>query len=248
MRPPGGEDLKNQYVGDIGDYTKLGLMRAIQETGLSIGINWYLTPNDNRPDGRHIQYLSAECDTPDIVLYNTLKHIVGSDLRLVAELEQSNLLSNTVYFNDLLDFSNYPDKKQFRDAWHKKALSALGHQQIVFLDPDNGLEVKSAKPYSMNGNKYATYQEVADYFIGGASVIVYNHRDRTSEAQYIERLTRFRQIEGTSSAYIFCLRASRFSVRDYLFITQAAHIGRLKESIGKMLCTGWEKYLAYREI
>ncbi len=240
--------MKDQYVGDIGDYTKLGLLRAVQEMGLSIGVNWYLTPNDNKTDGRHTKYLDSACDTPDITLHNVLKRIVGSDLRSVAELEESTILNNAVYFNELLDFSNRPDKRQFRDAWHKQALSDLRHQEIVFLDPDNGLEVKSSKPYSSNGNKYTTYQEIVDYFENGASVIVYNHRDHSPESQYIERLTRFRNIEGTSLADVFCLKASRFSVRDYLFITQSKHTRQLKEAIDKMLCTGWKKYLTYRNI
>jgi hypothetical protein len=124
--------LKDQYVGDIGDYTKLGLLREVQKAGLSIGVNWYLTPNDSRPDGRHTKYLNSACDTPDITLHNVLKHIVDSDLRSVAELEQSGLLNDATYFNELLDFSNCPDKKQFRDAWHKQALSDLRYQEIVF--------------------------------------------------------------------------------------------------------------------
>ena len=240
--------MKDQYVGDIGDYTKLGLLRAVQETGLSIGVNWYLTSNDKKPDGRHTEYLYSACDTPDITLHNALKHIVDSDLRSVTELEQSVMLNNAVYFNELLDFSNRHDKRQFRDAWHKQALSDLRHQEIVFLDPDNGLEVKSSKPYSSNGNKYTTYQEIVDYFENGASVIVYNHKDRSPQSIYIKRLTRFRNIEGTSLADVFCLKASRFSVRDYLFITQSKHTRQLKETIDKMLCTGWRKYLTYRDI
>lgn len=40
--------MKNQYVGDIGDYGKYGLMRFLRDAGVSIGINWYLTPDDGR--------------------------------------------------------------------------------------------------------------------------------------------------------------------------------------------------------
>ena len=41
-----------------------------------------------------------------------------------------------------------------RDKWHLKALKKLSKQDVIFLDPDNGLEVKSTNPYSKNGNKY----------------------------------------------------------------------------------------------
>ena len=38
--------MKNQYAGDVGDYTKLGVLRAIEKAGFSIGLNWYLTPDE----------------------------------------------------------------------------------------------------------------------------------------------------------------------------------------------------------
>jgi hypothetical protein len=34
--------MQNRYVGDIGDFGKFGLLRFIEDTGLRIGINWYL--------------------------------------------------------------------------------------------------------------------------------------------------------------------------------------------------------------
>ena len=38
--------MKNQYVGDIGDYGKYGLLRFLSNHGIIIGINWYLTEDD----------------------------------------------------------------------------------------------------------------------------------------------------------------------------------------------------------
>ncbi|MGN1142152.1 MAG: hypothetical protein ACI4TF_13195 [Oliverpabstia sp.] len=37
-------DLKNQYFGDVGDYGKYGLLRFLVNNGISIAINWYLSP------------------------------------------------------------------------------------------------------------------------------------------------------------------------------------------------------------
>ena len=46
--------MQNRYAGDIGDYGKLGLLRSLSRTGLRIGVNWYLTPDEDRNgDGRH---------------------------------------------------------------------------------------------------------------------------------------------------------------------------------------------------
>ena len=242
-----GNYMKNQYVGDIGDYTKLGMLRAIQAAGFSLGLNWYLTPNDGKTDGIHVNYLDKPCDTPDNELYYTLKAIVTAGSRSVAELENRTLPSATVFYNRMLDFSDFSDKKVFRNQWHNEALAVLQPQDVIFLDPDNGLEVKSCTPHSLNGNRYATYQEAADYFRSGASVIIYNHRDRSPEDKYLERFLRFKDIAETENADFFYVRASRFSVRDYLFIAQNKHTLRLKASIDAMLKTGWNKYLSYRD-
>lgn len=50
--------MKNQYVGDIGDYGKYGLLRFLANHGICIGVNWYLTENDESSDGKFTDYLT----------------------------------------------------------------------------------------------------------------------------------------------------------------------------------------------
>lgn len=40
--------MQNRYAGDIGDFGKFGLLRALRGSGLSIGVNWYLVPDETR--------------------------------------------------------------------------------------------------------------------------------------------------------------------------------------------------------
>ena len=59
--------MQNSYAGDIGDFGKLGLLRMLQSEGLSVGVNWYLTPDESHnSDGRYVQYLRKnsyrDCD------------------------------------------------------------------------------------------------------------------------------------------------------------------------------------------
>ena len=50
--------MQDRYVGDIGDFVKYGLLRAIRGEK-SLGVVWYLRPNDGPVgDGRHTAYLS----------------------------------------------------------------------------------------------------------------------------------------------------------------------------------------------
>ncbi len=72
-----GTAIQDRYSGDIGDYGKLGLLRSLSRTGLRIGVNWYLTPDeDHNGDGRHTDYLRDdlslyENNTQSIPLYAT---------------------------------------------------------------------------------------------------------------------------------------------------------------------------------
>lgn len=141
-----------------------------------------------------------------------------------------------MFWNKILEAKN-------RDEWHFEALKKLCKQDVILLDPDNGLEVKSTKPYSKNGNKYTTYQEAADYYANGATVIIYNHRDRKPEIEYLKRFYRFKDIEETKNAKMFYLRASRYSVRDYLFLVQKKHFSDLERAIDSFLTTEWCFYL-----
>lgn len=232
--------MKNQYAGDIGDYTKLGILRKLETAGFSIGLNWYLTPDEPEHsksfnDGKHTEFWDWECKMPDSELHNVLKEF-KKQKRCVAKLEQANLFKNALFWDQILESKN-------REPWHFEALKYLGSQDIIFLDPDNGLEVKSTKPKSKNGNKYTTYQEVADYYKKGSSVIVYNHRDRKSHDEYIKRFTRFRELPETADAKMFYLRASRCSVRDYLFIIQEKDFVKVCKTIDEFLITEWKNYL-----
>ena len=233
--------MKNQYAGDVGDYTKLGVLRGLEKAGFSIGLNWYLTPDEPEhsktlTDGKHTSYLKCACDTPDVYLHSILKKIGLSNNRTVARLERAKLFEKALFWNKLLE-------AQKRDEWHFKALKKLSKQDIIFLDPDNGLEVKSTKPYSKNGNKYTTYQEAADYYAQGATVIIYNHRDRKPENKYLKRFYRFKDMEETKNTKMFYLRASRYSVRDYLFLVQERHFSDLEMAIDDFLATEWCRYL-----
>lgn len=233
--------MKNQYTGDIGDYTKLGILRWLEKVGFSIGLNWYITPDEPKhsktfTDGKHTKFLEYDCDTPDIDLFCALQKIGLSQNRSVARLERAKLFENTLFWNKILEGKS-------RDKWHLEAIKKLGKQDVIFLDPDNGLEVKSTKPYSKNGNKYTTYKEVADYYAKGSTVIIYNHRDRKPENEYLKRFYQFKNMEETKNAKMFYLRASRYSVRDYLFLVQERHFSDLERAIDDFLATEWCRYL-----
>lgn len=144
--------MQNRYAGDVGDFGKLGLLRQIALSGLIIGVNWYLAPDESHnDDGKHIGYLTdrhyAGCDD---ALRTSLQYLVNNQ-RSVSALEAQNLIPHAIYYNKVL-FS--PTECSPRQNWHTNALEMLKHADIVFLDPDNGLLVKSVTNGSKKSNKY----------------------------------------------------------------------------------------------
>ena len=179
--------MQDRYTGDLGDFSKLGILRVLQAAGMSIGVNWYLTPDENHnSDGRHVNYLNQEefraCDE---TLWLELKSIVENNHREVCYLENENILRAS-FFSERLDFTGKmkSEREFFRKKWHNKALTALAGNNIVCVDPDNGLIVPSAVG-NPKENKYVLCDELADYYAQQSSVIYYQHKARKPDEFYL---------------------------------------------------------------
>ena len=119
--------MQNRYTGDIGDFSKLGLLRTMRSAGLTIGLNWYLTPDEtHNSDGRHVAYLGQEkflaCDES---LWLGLRAIVEADQREVRFMENDGILQAT-FFTECLDFSGMKkhERAACRAAWFESEVSA----------------------------------------------------------------------------------------------------------------------------
>ena len=236
--------MQNRYVGDIGDFGKLGILREISKTGLSMGVNWYLTPDEeHNGDGRHIRYLKdKEYGACDEFLWKTLGHIVDSGQRQVSMLEKNGILQ-AEYYSEQLDFKDKGKSERVtcREQWHNAALARIGGCDIVFVDPDNGLLVPSADG-TKKSNKYAAHQELADYYKRGASVIYYQHKARRPDSFYVEQHDRLLRTSEYNGAYGLDLKFTTTSLRYYFFIIQPKHKQIISDCVGKMLKKPWQKH------
>src|SRR6478672_5257600 len=72
--------MQNRYVGDIGDYLKLGILRALSP-GYRLGVAWWLFPDEgHNQDGRHVGYLQRpeQWRHHNPILFDALAEIVRS--------------------------------------------------------------------------------------------------------------------------------------------------------------------------
>lgn len=229
--------MQNRYAGDVGDFGKLGLLRQITSSQLSIGVNWYLAPDESHnADGKHLGYITdMRYNGCDDSLRNSLKEIVNGQ-RSVSALETMDLVPNAIYYHEVL----YSPSRTFsRRDWHIKALEVLSSADIVFLDPDNGMLVKSVSTGSAKSNKYVFTNEIADYFTAGKSVIIYNHRCREQESVYLQRFSWMHEKSILNDAVIAGVTFNRGTVRDYIFTLQPSHAAKIMGCLDNMLQSPW---------
>lgn len=234
--------MKNQYFGDVNDYRKYGLLRAILAgTGIRLGVCWMLTDPDNRKDGRHLGYL----DKPrkfrafDHELFDWLRRIIHQFAdRRTARIEATGLLPHAVYFSELL-----LDGNQHRKTWFANCRRQLDGSDLVFFDPDNGLE-RSVASGRRNSHKFLYWTEVRDTFSSGASVLVYQHFPREARASYIERLAaRLQGKTGASAVFSFVTPHVLF-----LLAAQERHAEPFREVVRKLPLSWPEKEIMAREM
>ena len=239
--------MQNRYAGDIGDFGKLGLLRMLQSEGLSVGVNWYLTPDESHnSDGRYVQYLRKnsyrDCDDS---LWDALKVIVESGDRSVFSLQESGILE-AAYYSELLDFSGKTksERDAVRHKWHRKALNALSAADVVFADPDNGLLVPSAVGTTKE-NKFVKLEELRDYYRQGSSVVYYQHKARRPDAFYTEQHRRLLQRFGAEDSLGFGLKFVTTSQRYYFFIMQPEHMTQIKEAANLLQNSPWKGHFLF---
>jgi hypothetical protein len=227
--------MQDRYCGDAGDFGKYLLLKALARDRKApvLGVNWYYVPFERAEngDGRHIAYLEpgakgegrfrALC--PE--LYDQLREVVYGGPRCVAEIERRGILpEGTLCFSEALPgpLRSRSERGMQRRAWHARAVKEFEGAEILFLDPDNGINPGSVTPAHKNAMKYAFREEIGDLFAAGKTVVVYNHRDRSPAERYAAKI---RTLETFLSPgdIMRVLRFRRYSVRDYIFLVQNEH-------------------------
>ena len=235
--------MQNMYVGDIGDYGKFGLMRQLQNTGLSIGINWYFTSKEeHNNDGKHTKYLDEKLfQEYDPSLWDELKKIVDNNNRDIQALESSGILQ-AKYYSEELSFSekSKAERKRIREEWHQNARKFLKNTDIVLVDPDNGIVTSSSKD-SGKENKYVTIPELIDYYTQGSTVIYYQHKARRPDRFYIDQHAKILSEPWLKDASGLLLKFCKTSHRFYGFIIQPHHYEIIKDAVDSMLKSLWKE-------
>lgn len=177
--------MKDQYVGDINDYLKYSVLRALGEAHTrSILVCWMLTVDDDRRDGLKTSYLRqpARYREIDSSLYDSLAALVAAGNRSTKAVERARILVGADFFREPLS-----DVLVEREEYLDRMWTAAEGRRIVFFDPDNGLDVPSVPNGRVGSRRYLYVTELERARDLELGLVVYQHIPRVQRPPYVAR-------------------------------------------------------------
>lgn len=221
--------MKNQYFGDINDYRKYGLLRALQTSGqTSLLVAWMLTPDDGGRDGAFRSYLQQpeKWKRFDPGLYDGLVRLVqSSSAPAVSLIESSSLLPRTSYYSEVV-----PGSREGRHHWREGLLHTARGADLVFLDPDNGIEVPSVPIGRKRSSKYVAWNEIEGIWNAGCSLLIYQHFCRECRDAFVRRKAS-ELSQRTGSPFVVSCRSSHVL---FLLVAQERHKTALHDGVARL--------------
>ncbi len=220
--------MQDQYVGDVGDFVKFGLLRAIS-TGKCLGVAWYLHSNAG-PDGKHTEYLMRpeEFRHLDETLFDELKKLRSTNDLSVKAIEKSGILENAVFAGSPLAITNVNvrERTDWRCKWFERVGDQLSDCELVFADPDNGLFPDNTfKPTRKESAKRIPLTEAMALAQKGRPAIIYHHNTRFPGGHRKEIGHWMSQLPGCTHAFYW----RRWSNRTFFIVNADEEIkSRLK--------------------
>ncbi|MCX6132969.1 MAG: hypothetical protein NTU47_04055 [Ignavibacteriales bacterium] len=234
--------MKNQYFGDINDYKKYGLLRILSDEGrMRTGVCWMLTQDDGGTHGSKTKYLKDPRKwrhyDPDLFDF-LVQQMDPVRARGVGDISRSQIVSNAIYFNEILTDDRMERKKYFENV-----LGGFSQNlDLIFFDPDIGFEVNS-KPVGRKGSsKYVYWDELKAAYDAGHSLLVYQHFPQFALREpFIARLTSELQKNIGAKGVI------AFKTSNVLFFlaVQERHKVRM-EGCAKRVVSAWGKEILYQ--
>jgi hypothetical protein len=238
--------MQDRYVGDIGDFGKYSLLRALAADDLRLGVVWYLNGDvETNNDGGFTSYLDnpaaplRACDPP---LFDALRILVRDEDCSVRAVRQRRLLPARTAFHDtplLLRELPPPERRAQRASWCLTGLDATANADLVFFDPDNGIAGRSARRGDRTGAKYVFVDELTPYLARHQSLVVYHHQGRhgTVDEQARRWLETLVRLPGVAAGWGLTFR--RQQVRTYFVVATEPHASMLRERTARFLEGPW---------
>ncbi len=249
--------MQDCYAGDVGDFGKYGLLRALCGDDLRLGVLWYRF--ESCDGGKDVGYLelsrSAAFERCNPQLFRAMRTIVQGGTRTIAAVEASDALPDgKACFSEELNITSddsWGERQRQRSKWLADGFERVAGTQVVFADPNTGLEIPSVGPVAVggrgsnDGRKYAYYHDLQPHWEAGQSIVVYHHSSRSVKGESVE-IQVGKRIEALRRHFrlprhqkVMALRYHRGTSRTYLVVPAPEHAARLVERCGAFVESLW---------
>ncbi len=214
--------MKNQYVGDFGDFIKYGVLCHLQRKGgvKKLGVVWYFTGDDDTTHGSQTGYLHDEVPYKNLdrELFEKLKKIVCDDGERKIERVQSDKVLGDASFSKTNAISTEMDK----------------HCDLIFLDPDNGVNWRGGN----TGEGHIDFGELQALWKKEKSILFYQTFGRSDNLKKMEEWSeKLKKEFGKETPSI--IRSARYGTRAIILLTNKKKMVEAFEQFGKK----WEKHI-----
>lgn len=168
-------------IGGIGDFGKFALLRHLMKDR-RLAVCWYLTSESDATNhrDRHFDYLKRPDDfrhfAPEV--FDQLVEFDGGSRALIdplTELHMSRILENAVFLRQRV-----PRPASLRGQWLDALVESVRGTNLVFLDPDAGIQGKRLTP------GHVALEEIAALRLPDRALIVgHQQSGRRSEVKFI---------------------------------------------------------------
>ena len=230
--------MQDKYVGDIGDFSKFILLKKVFDDE-KIGLNWYLYRGyENNNDGIYTNYhYDADYGISDI-----LNALACNNERNINSLEKEmkKVFTDIRYFNEPVESEECEiDRADYRQKWFDRFLEQFKEENrtVVFLDPDNGIEVKSVPNIGRKkAGKYVFYDEIEKLLSVDSfeTIVIYQHYKRVKNFkqkildEFSDKLS-----DNLKNKHVYAISFHKFSARAYLIISKRDLHQKLKTFVNE---------------
>ena len=165
--------MKNQYVSDFKDYLKYGILRCLAKCGIRTHVCWMLTEDDDTDQGLDLRHLGnpARWRTFDPVLYDHLHDIVCREqMRNIVRIRELKIIPSVTYYESILT-----DEAPERIKYFEQFQLTLPQCDLVFFDPDTGIERSRPKKGKPDSSKYIYWDELSECYESDHSLLIFQY-------------------------------------------------------------------------
>ena len=132
------------------------------------------------------------------------------------------------------------ERADYRQEWLNRALERTRDCDLVFFDPDNGLQTRTIDKRDLKAGKYVFWNEISAFVERGQALVVYHHTNRTEPVP--AQVARLKQEFASKlpGREVIPLVFRRGSCRVFWIVLEGAATPLLNERVHGMMQTDWK--------